>query len=353
MNQQQIVTHLTPLLKNLEEERIRIKNTITRTAFVAQTILIGGAVLAVLFASTVLPTLGEDGQFLIILFCSFIFMLWCFQAYIKKKNAQKSVDFEYQVKTEVYEKIFHTWNSSSQYIPDACVEEDYFRAAGLHHGYSIYKGDDYCEGQLADGRSFQFSELLTQRVVQDWSDSAPHKIPVFKGLFFVIDNTLPFEGFEGRLTIEPKPKEESKQKKTQPKKSIPKPKKFHEGVLDADFLSQQVTKKSYDPKKTIPSLFDRIYTVNDVGNPFAKEKLSVDFCQQLGYLRSLLNHQISVTFYQNKVYFSSRHQLDFWPVTVDHALLTEARVRHVAANFAAAFLLLEKIANTTLPTTNS
>jgi hypothetical protein len=123
--------------------------------------------------------------------------------------------------------------------------------------------------------------------------------------------------------------------------------------LDADFLNQDFIKKEKGAKKPIPPLFDRLYNVKDFGNPFAKEKLPLEFCQQLGYLKSLLQHQISVTFYQNKLYFSSRHQFDFWPVTVDYSLLNEARIQRVAANFAAAFLLLEKIANTTLPIPNS
>ena len=128
---------------------------------------------------------------------------------------------------------------------------------------------------------------------------------------------------------------------------------MHEDILDADFLSQNLTTKPHDAPKPIPSLFERHYVVKDFGNPFVKEKLSVDFCQQLGYLRSLLQHQIAVTFYQNKVYFSSKQQFDFWPVTIDYSLLNEARMQRVAANFAAAFLLLEKIAATTLSTANS
>ena len=356
MNQQQIANYLTPLLKNLEEERIRIKTQIDRTTLTAQTFLIIGSIAGPCFSIAMFPTLGEDVQILFLLTSFFIFILWYVQQQTKKKNAQRSLAFEHQVKTKVYEKIFQQWNPSCQYLPDTYIEEDSFKQAGLHHGYSIYKGDDYCAGQLADGRNFRFSELLTQRVVQDWDDSAPHKIPVFKGLFFVIDHTLPFEGFDGRLTIEPKPrqpKEELKQKRLPPPKSIPKPKNLHEDILDADFLSQNLTKKAPDAPKPIPSLFERYYVVKDFGNPFVKEKLSVDFCQQLGYLRSLLQHQISVTFYQNKVYFSSKQQFDFWPVTIDYSLLNEARMQRVAANFAAAFLLLEKIAATTLSTANS
>ncbi|MGH1336184.1 MAG: hypothetical protein ACRBFS_08655 [Aureispira sp.] len=354
LDQHQIEQLLLPRLQTLEKERTVLHKQIKNYEWQSDLLMIAGiiSVPCLLFWTGTNQLLSSEFVTIIVtFFCVGIFMaIHHVRNNLKVKQNTLRAKFEQQVKSSVYQEVFKTWNTTINYSPNQCIDQQDFERAGLHKNYSIYQGDDYCTGQLADGRTFHFSELLTQRVVEHTTiegEYSSHKVPVFKGLFFMLEDTVPFEGFTGRVQIQPTiPEKKTTKKKAKSNKKVA-PKKYIEGILDADFSNSSTLPSSSTSKAPLPSLFDRTYTVDGFGDRAAREKLPVDFCQQLSYLRSLLQQQISVSFYDNKAYFTTRHQLDFWPVTADHSLLHSARVRYVASNFRMAFMLLEKIADVT------
>ncbi len=311
-----------------------------------------------------MKTLGEFAfWFYFFLAIIFILIIRKIQINLQEKSDLLKDQFESRVKNDLYQGIFKRWNDTITYLPKEVIDEELFRKAALHNNYSIYKGDDYCEGTLPDGRRFQFSEVLAQRI-EHYSDGysqdiSSHNIPVFKGLFFVLEDTLPFKGFDSRLKISPpiisRDSTQKKKKKKLPPPSTKKPNtsSYNDNILDAGFSDfvpvQQPKKTASEPQKP---LFDRLYEVTTYGDSFTKDKLPSELCEQLNYWRTVKQQQISVSFYENKAYFTTRHQLDFWPVSLEHSLLTDARVQHLAWNFTAAFSLLEMMAKHTIAKLN-
>lgn len=360
MNQQAIKQVLLPALQPLEEERWKIDKKIkhyNRWSGLATVLGIAFMVISMWMTSTLF---GGGGATFSSFFVSGAFAalgVYLYREHAGVEVKKLTVDFQQKVKKEAYEAVFRAWNPNIQYVPREQIQESYFEAAALHEGYDNYKGEDYCEGMLKDGRRFQFSEVWAQREVYNsgyGEEYYPAHATVFRGLFFVLENTLPHPNFDGFLKIYPTILEASSMVSRTPV-ALPQKtssSKHHEGILDADF-DANLTAKPSKSKEPLPALFDRIYTVDDAEgeDELAREQLPLALTEQLGHLKSFFQQQIAVTFCDNKAYFSARHSLDYLQVPVEHSLVSEARINHLVGNFWITFLLLERMAEATLADT--
>lgn len=354
LDQQQIEELLMPQLQVLEVERMAIQKKIKQQQAMWIFLLVLVVFIAIVFYSVDWPMISPSLGTIVLLFLSVLFIGFPVARHFWDKSRQQwASNFEEKVKTSVYQNVFQAWNEGIVYEPTSFVQEEHFKQAALHKDYSLYEGDDYCRGQLADGRRFEFSELSAKRVTEMVSDNgvySSHNIPVFKGLFFVLEDTLPFQGFDGRLHIKPTLQEKQPKKKKKKPKKVPvkkAPARYNENILDADLSNFKAAPLQPTSKKPIVAPFDRVYTVNSFNNTDLRDQLPQEFCVQMGYLRTMLQQQVSISFLNNKAYFSSRHQLDFWDVPIDNSLISSARVRHLAWNFKQTFMLLETIASIT------
>lgn len=359
MNQQQIRQLLLSTLPPLEQERRNIHKRIQQYNFWSGMAL--GAGIIFVLTSILLTNLffGGAGASFSAFFVSGAFVI--LGVYLYKEHAAIEGQFlrnslEEQIKTEVYTPIFKAWNTSIQYLPKEQVKREYFQLAALHEGYDNYKGEDFCEGVLKDGRKFQFSEVWAQREVYSSSseqDYPSNSATVFRGLFFILENTLPYADFDGFLKIYPSlveaPSVVDEPSLLPQKKSD---KKHYENILDADFLPVAPSSKKSSSKEALSSLFDRMYTVEEAEgeDELATTQLPLALTEQLGHLRSFFQQQFSITFYNQKAYFSTRLPFDYLPVSVESSLISEARIQHLVNNFWITFLVLEKIAEATVVT---
>lgn len=359
MNQQEIKQLLLTALTPLEQERIRIHKKIQQYKFWSGIALVAGIAFVVICMWLPNLFLGGGASTFSAFFVGIVFSM--LGVYLYREHAAVEVQllrniWEEQVKTEVYAAVFEAWNPSVQYHPKKQVKEEHFEAANLHEGYAHYKGEDFCEGMLKDGRRFQFSEIGAQREVYPFNseqDHIPNHATVFRGLFFVLENTLPYADFEGFLKIYPSLLEAP----IVADRPVPIPQKkleakHYDHILDADFTPITSSKKVKN-KEPLPSLFDSIYTVEEVGgeDELARASLPLPLTEQLGHLKSFFQQYLSVTFCNNKVYFSSRLPSDYLPVVVEHSLISEARLQHLVNSFWLTFLVLEKIAEATIAIT--
>lgn len=163
-------------LQNLEAERQRFSWMLP----LGLTLLIGMGILLLAAANAggaliILPVLG---------FLAGCILLGIF--------ASQKGDFVKKFKREIVQKIIHFVNPSFAYYPDNCINEaDYDKSGLFLQRTSRYNGDDYIEGTL-DKTTFCFSELHTQRKVDNGKTTSYETI--FRGLFFIADFNKNFHG---------------------------------------------------------------------------------------------------------------------------------------------------------------
>jgi hypothetical protein len=288
-----------------------------------------------------------------------IFIAFQWRNYWEQQNERLKADFEGQLKTRVYSEILRAWNKSTNYQPAAAIDVDEFRQSALHPDFSDYTGDDFCVGVLPDGRRFRFSEIVARRLVSNYQDhmrvtnssyydNESYRTLVFKGLFFVLEDSLPYEGFKGRLQIAPKTKEKAPQSAKKKPKPVPKntPKKYNESILDAD-LDSFISDEPAASKEPLPPLFDRLFELQAAHPERIRQRLTPEFCEQINQLRFILQQPIALSFHENKVYFSLRQSMDFLPITVEHTLLSDGRINYLTNNFRTVFRVLDALARLT------
>lgn len=331
-------------LQPLEEERANLHQWVKRDNWIRKLVLA-----VVLLAGLYGTSFFGDDAFKITL------GVWLTVAYLAISSSRKWLEtrqgkvrdnFEQKVKKEVYEAVFKAWNFNSAYRPQQAIAEEDFKDGGLYWGHTHYSGQDYCIGFLADGRKFQFSNLTTYKLVKEKDEDGNYKsyeVPIFQGLFFVLENTLPYPNFDewARITpdlaVAPSSKEKVK---------APPPSTYYENILDADLEYYTPQEGSSEPPAL---LFDRLYTVaNAEGTaPDLRAKLPSALTQQLSYFKSFYGQHFSIYFGNNKAYFASQQKVDFWQVPIETSLMDATRIKQLIGEFRTAFLLLEKIATTT------
>jgi hypothetical protein len=262
--------------------------------------------------------------------------------------------FEALVKEQVYKQVFAAWNSSVQYLPNQRISTRIVNNSRLFRGDAVLSGDDYCHGQLSNGRPFHLSELQVfkrQSVKTSEGTRIEHEA-VFKGLFFAVERTKSILNSDHPLFI--RALDQSNNFKIQ--QPLPREKKVREpanaqhnlDILDADLAP--ILAPASEPKKEAAeeavSLFDQLYSVKSKALD-AREQLPEEFCQYLNYLRVRLKQPVLLSFNKKMVCLGAPQQTDFWVVNANESLLAPQRVRYAAWNFALAFELLGHLSRMT------
>ncbi|MGH1336189.1 MAG: hypothetical protein ACRBFS_08680 [Aureispira sp.] len=259
-------------------------------------------------------------------------------------------DFEQKIKIAAFEKVLKSSNSSISYTPNSFLAKELatktFLKKQLQRSRTQYTGSDYCQGALIDGRAFHFSKILLKEQAEEHTSSG-HTITGtrtnFEGLFLVVENSSPFAGFEGRLSLFPR--EEGKPKKEtnlslqllqlQENKKL-KESNIH-NILDAAFNIPTVTVKPFTPKE----LFNQQYTL--MGAPKQKEQLPDSFYQMVGW-KELLDCSIYLQFIGKDCYLLLDHLQDFLEVSISHSSLDKSYIQRLAQDFHTVFVFIENIA---------
>lgn len=343
LTQHQIEQLLLPQLEQLEEERATLHQTTTDRSNRVYALLIlfmlvtfGGIFFNLFWLR---DPLGCFVLYSTIVLFGLIVLFLYWQAKTEIKNLRNG--FRKRTKKTVYKTIFETWNATIQYTPQHCIEEDEFAKAKLFSNFNAYQGNDYCTGVLEDGRRFEFSDLN----VQQTNTAGNTVLPVFKGLFFSLEHSLPYQGFQHpEKVLQLTPKKRPLTKKEEAPMPIPspittRPSRHNEDILDADI---ELTLYAPKEEEALP-LFDQCYELTP-DSPYVRANLSNEFCDKLVQLRLQEHHNIALSFTDNKVYLTCKQHADCWPVNIHLPMNAVVNVRHLVLNFWTAFHLLEVLA---------
>lgn len=345
VNQQQIEASLRPRLEDLETQRVQLVQQVFLTGFLClvTTVLTIG-ICYHLFSGLSKSARPELATFFVIICTLFPSALVAFianqQFLIKKKEAEEK--FQVLLKTEGFLPVFKEWNISLKYYPEQIINQIDLNKADILDFYEKIEGDDYCEGHFLDGRAFRFSELETQKLVKKKYEDSYSYTRVFKGLFFVLENSKPYSHFSGYLKLAPKPL--PKARKTFSIKQFFA--KTHSDILDADF-------EMIDLKHPMPLL--QHFELSNVKKPLLSQSLTTKpeailarlapaLQKQLIYLKEALKGQLSVVFNENHCYVTVAHEGEFWKCALFESLKESHIQQTLAWNFAHCFMILEELA---------
>lgn len=128
--------------------------------------------------------LNNYGVLVVILLITFAIAIY---NYYKKKTL-----YEDEYKSAVIEKIIHYVSPGMTYKPRHFLDEEkYDKSSLFRRYYDSYTGGDFIEGSI-DGVHFRCSELYTH--FESGTTRRVRDMPIFKGLFFVIDINKRFTG---------------------------------------------------------------------------------------------------------------------------------------------------------------
>lgn len=345
VNQQQIEAALRPSLEALEPRRVQLVQQVYLTGFLClTTTLLTIGICYSMFSSLSKMVRPELANFFVVLcsvFPSGLVALVANQQFLIKKK-EKEENFQHLLKTEGFIPVFAAWNTSVNYYPEQIINQLDLNKSDILDFYEKIEGDDYCEGILPDGRAFRFSELETKKLVKKNYEDSYIYTTVFKGLFFVLENSRPYPHFGGYLKLAPK--SPSKERK---KFSI---KQFfaqtHSDVLDADFEATEVNN---------PTALLQHFELSNVKNPLLSqtrttsaevilEQLAPSFQQQLLDLKEALKGQLRVVFDEDDCYVTVEHEGEFWKCALFESLKNKHLHKKLAWNFAHCFMILEELA---------
>ncbi len=273
-------------------------------------------------------------------------------AYIRSylKSAKMPYDelsiFEHQVSAAAFQPTFQLWNKAAIYtpqkmVPKAALEQTFLKRA-LQAKNSTYQGKNYCEGQLPDGRAFYFSEIALHewKTYRRGGSKKQEKIKSFEGLFFVLEQSSPFEGFTGRLSLYPKTDKIDPQLMAVSTEKNDLPKGSTE-LLDDDFLKQL----THAPTTTEAVVrFHQLYYVDQHGQARLRQQLSPEFCQGVLQLNEPLEQGIHLTFNKGNAYLYVAHPADYWPLNLHQPLPQSSTINGLAQQFQHIFFLVDTLA---------
>jgi hypothetical protein len=236
------------------------------------------------------------------------------------------------IKKAVYHRVFKAYNASLEYKPEEAVSEDNFRAAGFYTNFNNYYGEDYGGGELPDGRLFHFSEIRAR--YQERENGVSQLL--FDGLFFIIEDTYPFEdleAFKERVIVSSiekgLPKEVYSDTKSKNKA------KHTENILDADLALVEKT----PPKRRL----DKRYAVYAPLLHQVESRLSDEFCK----IFNKTNIPLSLSFHDGMVYMLVPFKMDFWEISFKDSFIDGKGIDTLANNFYMTFELLDRLAQAT------
>ena len=336
VNQQQIEAALQPHLQVLEPKRIAFKRQIIFTGLACLAIVVLIVSVSYSFISNLSEAVRPELAILFISLCTFFptflasFIAWQ-QFNIQKAAVHKA--YQALIRKEGYLPVFQEWNTSLTYSPEQVISQEELTRAAVIDTYDVLKGDDYCEGTLEDGRPFRFSEIELLEERERWGSDGYKEIyyaPLFKGLFFALENTRPYSTFSSHLKLE------ARTTHLEARRSSLKDffRSSTTDILDAGF---EVL--SSGNKDSLEHHFDI-----DKKEQSYTSSFSPALKKQLIELKEDLQGQLTLVFDQDTCYIAVSHEGEFWHTPL-HQSLKEPRIyQHLAWNFAHCFMILEEVA---------
>lgn len=344
--QQKIEQALEAPLQQLEKERKKVLNKLSLNIVQGIASILVSLVIGITFLS-LFSHIGETFGLATVIFVPLLGgIAYAIYKHFDSRAHLFQKQFETRVKTEVYQEVFKTWKENSIYLPQKHIARTVFKKSGLYGHHDDYQGDDYVQGKLEDGRSFQFSELLVRKRTNRKGENNDNFETIFKGLFFVLEGPHVLQSLLNPTVIKPRKQDDYyKQQKQQRKRQLSqlKSNKHNDGILDANFSASLSSQKEAEEA----TLFDQLFTIVSPEQWTVKRKLPQKFYDHLTHLRAQLRQQITMSFQRDRLYIGVAHQFDFWVVNVKESLVSPQRLRYLAWNFALAFEILEKIAEST------
>lgn len=332
LSKKEIKGILVPILKQLEEKRQEIKgksNQHQLVLIISFLVSLGalGGIVALVNTTPKIPSELKVALvvILIIVICVAIGSI----VFNGNKVEKFRQHFEATVKVTCYQPVFEAWKAGTTYHPTQKLPKAFLEEAEILGSYNEYAGDDYCKGTLADGRSFQFSELELKKITRAIDGNKVIR-PVFEGLFFVLENVNPFKGYSGRVIITSKeqPTRILKKENIRPQ---------NDSILDANF---EPAIKSFTHQR---QLFEQRYTVIS-GSPMdLNVALSDHFVEQINGLTDLIQEPIKLIFEDGKLYAAFSSQADFWRVSIEQSWHNKQELDQQIDDFQLTFELMDRL----------
>lgn len=338
-NQHQIEQSLQPYLKAVEHKRLKLRGKLLLTGFLCLLIPILSTGLFYFLFSFLAEVAGVALVNLFVGLCTTVpavlvaLVAWQ-QVHIQ--NAKVCKAYKELLQTEAFLPIFKEWNATLNYFPEQTITKEEVTSSQIIQQHDLVRGDGYYEGKVADGRTFRFAEIDLLEEKTRWNNNGYPEIfyvSLFKGLFFVLEDSLPYPNFSGQLRLVTKPLLVTSRQAVRPKRGPV------DDILDADFEVQ-------DAKE--PSSIDRQFTITSTTKK-AVDQLPPDTQQRLLYLREALKEQLILTFDQDHCYGTVAHKEAFWDSPLSRSLLHSPTQKRLAWNFAHCFMIVEELAALTTP----
>lgn len=247
----------------------------------------------------------------------------------RKEIEKLRQQFEAMVRANCYPPVLKAWNTNATYHTQQKIPEALFERAQLFTSYNEYKGQDYCKGTLADGRSFQFSTLELNDITRN-TDGEKVSRMVFEGVFFVLENVEPLQEYSGQVTITTK-KETARFFKR--KKSLPP----EDNILDADF-EPSIGSSTYERQ-----LFDKQYTLSSDSSIDLNEVLSDDFVALMNGLASINPKPITIGFEEGTLYAMFWNTPDFLKWSIQPSENNKRQIAQQVDDFQAKFECMDRL----------
>lgn len=264
----------------------------------------------------------------------------------KKPSPYLKNNFEQKIKENVFENILKIWNSTVRYSPKKFISKKHaiktFLKDSLHSNEVTYTGEDHFQGTLKDGRTFQFSKIIIREWVQQQTSSKQiikGERTTFKGSILILENSLPFKEFNGRLSIFPTDHLVQKDLKKEESLSVKllKAQQYKDNILDANFVTTP-------SPPSLKEAFTAQYKFHGQAND--QEKLPTAIYQLVTF-KEFLNVPITLQFVGSHTYILLEHTFDFFKISTDRSFLNNTFLETLSQEFHAILSLIEKVAEIT------
>lgn len=326
--------HLQPYLAQLEEERLAVVAKVgarTKAVVLAAFLMMG---IVGLYVATQWNTAGAVPAFLVaMLVFSFLGTLIVGGiSYVLLTNPLRRA-YNQTIRGKIHEKALQYYNSSVSYYPERYIEESVFRKANLFRGFNRYSGDDLCTGNLADERSFEFSELKVLRKEHKSNSNTTSKTKtIFKGLFYKI--ALP-NSLGGRVKIVPDAAEDN----------FGAVGKFMQGLVNKALSTVALEDAIVRFDEQFP-YFERSFKVYSNEEAVARELITTDLVEQIKILEHYIGGPVFLSFDQNYCYLAVQGS-EFLAVDINRSLLGTVFIDQLEENLDWCFGLLKHLSRLT------
>jgi hypothetical protein len=320
-------------LSALEKERLEIASQISKKIRTITLVCLGLFGIALLYGLSQLGNgLPASMVFVPLFIAAIVVSIIGGVAYLVSTSKPKKI-YKNTIKDKIYSKALEAYNSTVTYHPNQFIAVALFDRAKLFGRHTNYKGDDLCRGNLADGRSFQFSELEVYYKQKSYQGNRRNRnsnnstTTVFKGLFYEVQ--LP-KNINARVKIVPD---------------------IGEGVFgDVGKFMQGVVNKAMSAMSVQDPIvrfdnhpdFERAFKVMSNEELVARRLLTPELIQQLLQFKEYAKGNLYLSFVDNACYLGVKGG-KFLDVDYKRSLLSTVFIDQLEENLDWAFGLLKHL----------